>query len=175
VLVLGVHRGLTRGGGANIGRSVTGWRCGSATVAVVRPGRYGNAMSELDELRAEVAHLRDLVGAADLDTMQTRDMLKNQTRLLGALRENQNSMNRVLNEQGQALGGMVLAINGLQQRVSDVDKRVINVEHRVTSMDGRLTGVDTKVTSMDGRLTGVEAKVTSMDENVMAIMRHLGI
>jgi hypothetical protein len=33
VLVLGVHRGLTRGGGANIGRPVTGWRCGSATVA----------------------------------------------------------------------------------------------------------------------------------------------
>src|ERR1700726_907489 len=109
---------------------------------VRRPCRCGNAMSELDEFRAEVAHLRDLVGAADLDTMQTRDMLKNQTRLLGALRENQNSMNRVLNEQGQALGGMVLAINGLQQRVSDVDKRVINVEHRVTSMDGRLTGVD---------------------------------
>ena len=52
---------------------------------------------------------------------------------------------------------------------------IINVEHRVTSMEGRLTGVDTKVTSMDGRLTGVEAKVTSMDENVMAIMRHLGI
>src|SRR5258708_33891306 len=97
-------------------------------------------MSEPGELRDEVAHLRDLVGAADLDTMQTKDLLKNQTRLLGALRENQNSMNRVLNEQGQALGGMVLAINGLEHRVSNVDKGVINVGQRVPSMHGRPAG-----------------------------------
>src|SRR5258708_37069634 len=95
-------------------------------------------MSEPGELRDEVAHLRDLVGAADLDTMQTKDLLKNQTRLLGALRENQNSMNRVLNEQGQALGGLVLATKGRGQRASNVDNRVINVDHTVTSTDVRV-------------------------------------
>src|SRR5260370_35281035 len=111
-------------------------------------------MSELGELRAEVAHLRDLVGAADLDTMQTKDLLKNQTRLLGALRENQNSMNRVLNEQGQALGGRVLAINGLEQRVSNVDRRVINVDHRLPSLHGRLAGAGARHTTMKSGPTG---------------------
>jgi len=146
-------------------------------------------MSDINELRAELTHMRSLVTAADQDGMDNRQLLRYQTTLLGALRETQNSMNTVLLEQGQALGGMVLAINSLQERVSGVDKRVINVEHkvasidgrvnrieeRVASMDGRLTGVAERVASMDGRLTGVEDKITGIDQNVVAIMRHLGI
>lgn len=68
-------------------------------------------MSEIDELRAEIAHVRDLAGAADVDTMAARDLLKYQTRLLSTLREIQNGMNKVLGEQGEVLGGMVLAVN----------------------------------------------------------------
>jgi len=174
-------------------------------------------MTEFDESEQQIAHLRDLVGLADLDTMETKELLKHQTKLMNALRENQNSMTKVLAEQGSALGGMVLSINGLQQRVSSVDKRVVNVEHKITSIDGRvsrieervvgldgrltgveerltgvegrltgveerltgveqhLTGVEDKVSAIDGRLTRVEDKVTGIDQNVVAIMRHLGV
>ena len=104
-------------------------------------------MSDINEIRAEITHMRSLVTAADQDSMDNRQLLKYQTTLLGALRETQNSMNTVLLEQGQALGGMVLAINGLQERVSGVDKRVINMEH----------------------------KISGIDQNVVAIMRHLGV
>jgi len=42
---------------------------------------------------------------------------------------------------------MVLAINGLQERVSGADKRVINMEH----------------------------KISGIDQDVVAIMRHLDV
>lgn len=153
-------------------------------------------MSDINELRAEITHMRSLVTAADQDSMDNRQLLRHQTTLLNALRETQSSMNTVLLEQGQALGGMILAINGLQERVSGVDKRVMNVEHKiagidgrvtrieegVASLDGRLTGVQEQVASLDGRLTGVQErltrvvdKVTGIDQNVVAIMRHLGV
>lgn len=111
------------------------------------PGATVKPMSDINELRAEITHMRSLVTAADQDSMDNKQLLGYQTTLLGALRETQNSMNTVLLEQGQALGGMVLAINGLQERVSGVDKRVINVEH----------------------------KIAGIDQNVVAIMRHLGV
>ena len=146
-------------------------------------------MPENGDPESLIAHLRDLVRLADLDSMETKELLKHQTRLMNALRENQIGMNAVLQEQGSALGGMVLAINGLQQRVSGMDKRLVNVEHTITGMDrrltrveDRLTGVEEKVASIDGRLTrvedrltGVEEKVASVDQNVLAIMRHLGV
>jgi chromosome segregation ATPase len=167
------------------------------------PGATVNAMSDINEFRAEITHMWSLVTAADQDTMDNRQLLRHQTTLLSALRETQSSMNTVLLEQGQALGGMVLAINGPQERVRGVDKRVMNVEHkiagidgrvtrieeRVGGLDGRLTGVQERVASLDGRLTGVEErltgvqerltrvedKVTGIDQNVVAIMRHLGV
>jgi chromosome segregation ATPase len=131
-------------------------------------------MSELDDLRAEVAHLRDLVGAADMDSMETKDLLKHQTRLISALRETQNGMNKVLGEQGEALAGMVLAVNGVQERVSAIDKRVITMAHNLTGLDNRVTSMDGRVTSVDGRLATLEGQVGSIDQNVAAILRHLG-
>jgi chromosome segregation ATPase len=146
------------------------------------PGATVNAMSDINELRAEITHMRSLVTAADQDTMDNRQLLRHQTTLLSALRETQSSMNMVLLEQGQALGGMILAINGLQERVSGVDKRVMNVEHKIAGIGGRVTRIEERVAGLDGRLTGVqerltrvEDKVTGIDQNVVAIMRHLGV
>jgi hypothetical protein len=66
--------------------------------------------------------VRDLVGAADVDTMAARDLLKSQTRLLSTLREIQDGMSKALGEQGE-----VLAVNELQGRVSRMDHSVIDV------------------------------------------------
>jgi hypothetical protein len=57
--------------------------------------------------------------------MAARDLLKYQTRLLSTLREIQNGMSKVLGEQGEVLGGMVLAVIELQGRVSRMDHSVM--------------------------------------------------
>ena len=134
-------------------------------------------------------------------------LLKHQTNLMMALREVQNSANAILGEQGQALSGMVVAINELQGRVRDVDRRVLDlsgkfdaeitdvksqlsgvdqettglksrlegVEGRLAGVEGRLEGVEGRLEGVEGRLEGVEGRLESVGQNVVAIMRHLGI
>jgi archaellum component FlaC len=129
-------------------------------------------MTELDELRTEISGLREVVRMADSDTMETKDLLKHQTQLMMALREVQNGTNMTLGRQGEALGGMVIAINDLQGRVSGLDGRVLDlsvtVENEMAGVKGRLEGVE-------GRLEGVEGRLEGIGENITAIMRHLRI
>ncbi|MBV9445279.1 MAG: hypothetical protein JO345_05215 [Streptosporangiaceae bacterium] len=122
-------------------------------------------MAELDELRTEVSGLRELVRMADSDMMDTRILLKHQTHLMVALREVQNTANVTFGEQGQILGGMVVAINELQIRVSTLDKRVLDLTFK---FDREIAGVKAEV-------AGLKAEVAGLGENITAIMRHLGI
>ena len=125
-------------------------------------------MTELDAVKTEVTQIRALLRMADSDSMDTRNLLKSQTSLMVALRETQNAANISLGEQAQSLGGMVIAINKLEQRVNSLDKRFLDFTIE-------MTGVKREIEGVKGRLGGVEDRLEGMDKNIVAIMRHLGI
>ncbi len=137
---------------------------------------------------------------ADSDVMDTRTLLKHQTHLMVALREVQNTANTTLGEQGQTLGGMVVAVNELQTRVSTLDKRVLDlglkfdremagVKDRLSALEAEVAGVKGRLDEVESRLDRVESRLDAIDsrldrigsrldqiaENITAVMRHLGI
>lgn len=83
-------------------------------------------MTELDDLR-------HLAAETDRELADTRTMLVAQTSLMQALRETQNSMNRVLGEQGTALGSLLLEIIKIQDRLKTIERdhgaRLKAIEH----------------------------------------------
>jgi hypothetical protein len=114
-------------------------------------------VTEHDELRAEIDNVRELVRLADVDLMETRQLLKSQTHLLNAL-------GTVPVEHGEAIGGMLLAMNELQTRVSSIDKRIADLGEVVVEV----------ATDVKGRMSGVEQALEQIAEHTVAILRRLG-
>lgn len=146
-------------------------------------------MTTLEDLKAEVDHLREVVRVADSGSMEATALLRAQTSLMKALRQNQNDMQVILNRQGDSLADMLLSLNRLHPKVDRLelkalalDAKVVSVDLKVTELDSKVEGLDRRqerteqrLTRMEERQDRMEARMDRMDRNIVAIMGHLGV
>jgi chromosome segregation ATPase len=155
----------------------------------VTPRRYREFMTTLDELKEQVEDLRHVVRMADSDSVETRQLLRAQTKLMMALRSGQLDLNReqknikeVLGYQAEALAGMLLSLTSMQDRFNSLDRDVAGLGRDVAGlqahavrMDQRQDRMDQRQDRMDQRQDRMDQRQDRMDRNVVAIMRHLGV
>lgn len=82
-------------------------------------------------MRSRLDAVETLVGHADRDIADLKSILRAQTGLLQALRETQNSMGKVLGEQGAALGEMVTVWTRISDRLADIDRKQDEILRRL--------------------------------------------
>jgi chromosome segregation ATPase len=162
----------------------------------VTPRRYRESMTTLDELKEQVEGLRHVVRMADSDSMETRQLLRAQTRLMMALRSGQLDLNIeqknikvVLGYQAEALAGMLLSLTSMQDRFNSLDRDVtglsenvaglqahaVRMEQRQDRAEQRQDRAEQRQDRAEQRQDRAEQRQDRMDRNVVAIMRHLGV
>jgi chromosome segregation ATPase len=146
-------------------------------------------MTTLNELKEQVDDLRYVVRMADSDSVETRQLLRAQTKMMMALRQNQNAMIQeqkairiVLENQAEALSELILSLNSVQGRVSFLTKDLLGLKGEVAKtnkhfgqLDQRQDRMDQRQDRMDQRQDRMEQRQDRMDKNLFAIMRHLGV
>lgn len=161
-----------------------------------------SAMSiTLESLKAEVDILHYTVGMADLDAVETKQLLRAQTSVLNALRKDQrglwaamDSQNQALSDQATAIGELVLHQNNLQGDIRKLSRHMLATHERLgtrigaveqglgslgTRIDGVEQGLGTRIDGVEQRLGGrmdkMDLRMDKMDKNIEAIMDHMGI
>jgi chromosome segregation ATPase len=86
--------------------------------------------------RADV--LERVVAAHDAELSEVRGTTAGQTRLLTALRQTQLEQSRTLQDLSHAVGVLLVAQDGFQERLDEHDERFDGVERRLDGIDGRL-------------------------------------
>lgn len=97
-------------------------------------------MSEIEDLKERLARVETLAGFTDSDTADLKGMMRSQTTLIQALRETQNSMSRVLGEQGTALGEMVVAWTRTSERLAAIERAQLEHGRKLDELLRRLPG-----------------------------------
>jgi chromosome segregation ATPase len=128
-------------------------------------------MTTLNELKEQVDGLRYVVRMADSDSVETRQLLRAQTKLMVALRQNQNAMIQeqktiriVLENQAEALGELVLSLNSVQGRVSSLTKDLVGLKGEVAKMNKHLGRMDQRQGQMDQRQDRMDQRQGQMDQ-----------
>lgn len=87
-------------------------------------------MTTLDELKEQVEDLRHVVRMADSDSVETKQLLRAQTRLMMALQGQmdltieQKNIDVMLGHQADALASMLLCLTSMQDRMEQRQERM---------------------------------------------------
>jgi chromosome segregation ATPase len=137
-------------------------------------------MTTLDELKEQVDDLRHVVRMADSDSVETRQLLRAQTKLMMALRQNQNAMIQeqkairiVLENQAEALGELVLSLNSVQDRASSLSRDFVGLRGQVAGLNGEFVGLKGQVAGLNGEFVGLQGEVAKTNKRLDKVERRL--
>lgn len=143
----------------------------------VRPARYRQCMVTLEDLKARVDDLTDMVRVTDSVAVKNDQLLRAQTSLMMAMRKDllgitaeQKTIKGILTDQAEALGGMIITLSQMQPtvarlegHVASMDRRFDRLELRQDGADARLDRMEQRQDRMDGRLDGIDGRLDGID------------
>jgi peptidoglycan hydrolase CwlO-like protein len=144
--------------------------------------RYRTDMLTLDSLKTEVDGLRETVRMADLDSVETRQLLTAQTSTLNALRSDQIGLRglmdqqaRTLAEQGTGIGHLVIAINQTQQEVHALRTDVHGLRYDVTSLQLHVYDLKGDVKDLKSDVKDLKSDVGVLKSDVKDLKSDVGV
>ena len=66
-------------------------------------------------------------------------------------------------------------IDGLDQRIGNMDKRIDGLDKRIGVMDKRIDGLDKRIGVMDKRIDGLDKRIGNMDKRIDGLDKRIGV